>query len=71
MALLNSTQFWLVKPRLSLAEDFRAGYRVEGKPYRCTRISDWDDKPARRFKALAEPPPLSEDAARVAFDPGF
>jgi len=29
--------------------------------YIAMRVSDWGDKPARSFKALAEPPPVSED----------
>jgi len=60
-ALLSNTEFWLVKPRLTLAGVSGLGTVLKGN-YIAMRISDWDDKPARSFKALAEPPPVSEDA---------
>ncbi len=60
-ALLSNTEFWLVKPRLSLAGVSGLGTVLKGN-HIAMRVSDWDDKPARSFKALAEPPPVSEDA---------
>ncbi len=60
-ALLSNTEFWLVKPRLSLTGVSGLGTVLKGN-YIAMRVSDWDDKPARSFKALAEPPPVSEDA---------
>jgi paraquat-inducible protein B len=59
--LLNNTEFWLVKPRLSLTEVSGLGTVLKGN-HIAMRVSDWGDKPARRFKALDEPPPVSEDA---------
>ena len=59
-ALLNNTEFWLVKPRLSLTGVSGLGTLLKGN-HIAMRVNDWDDKPARRFKALAEPPPLSEN----------
>ena len=59
-ALLNNTEFWLVKPRLSLKGVSGMGTLLKGN-HIAMRVSDWDDKPALSFTALAEPPPLSED----------
>jgi paraquat-inducible protein B len=59
-ALLSKTEFWLIKPRLSLKGVTGLGTVLKGN-HIAMRVSDWDDKPARSFKALAEPPPLSED----------
>ncbi len=59
-ALLSNTEFWLVKPRLSLTEVSGLGTVLKGN-YIAMRVNDWDDKQARKFKALSEPPPVSED----------
>ncbi len=58
--LLDTTEFWLVKPRVSMEGVTGLGTMLGGD-YIAMRASIGDGKPARKFKALAEPPPLPED----------
>ena len=59
--LMSNTEFWLVKPRMSLTGISGLG-TVLGGNYIAMRLDGRDGKPARRFKALAEPPTVPESA---------
>ena len=59
--LRSNTEFWLVKPRVSLEGITGLGTLIAGD-HIAIRPGDGDGKPARKFKALAEPPPIPEDA---------
>ncbi|AZD63023.1 MlaD family protein [Pseudomonas chlororaphis subsp. aurantiaca] len=55
--LKSSTRFWLVKPSVTLAGITGLETLVSGN---YIAISPGDGEPARKFKALAEEPPLSD-----------
>ncbi|OLF51981.1 PqiB family protein [Pseudomonas chlororaphis] len=55
--LKNSTRFWLVKPSVTLAGITGLETLVSGN---YIAISPGEGEPARKFKALAEEPPLSD-----------
>ena len=59
--LVDTTQFWLVKPRLSLQGVSGLGTLLGGD-YIAMDPGPGDGKPARKFKALPEPPAVPEDA---------
>ncbi len=59
--LLDTTQFWLVKPRLTL-QGVSGLSTVLGGAYISMRLGAGEGKPAREYKALPEPPAISEDA---------
>ena len=59
--LLDTADFWLVKPRLSLEGITGLSTLVQGD-YINMRVGLGDGKPTRRFKALAEPPTIPESA---------
>lgn len=57
-ALIEGTQFWLVKPKISLAEVTGLDTLISGN-YIAVRLGDLEQsKPQRVFTALAGPPPL-------------
>ncbi|MBV6289636.1 PqiB family protein [Pseudomonas aegrilactucae] len=55
--LRKNTRFWLVKPSVSLAGITGLETLVSGN---YIAVSPGDGEPAKRFKALKEPPPLSD-----------
>ena len=59
--LVDTTKFWLVKPRLSLQGVSGLG-TVLGGDYIAMDPGPVDGKPARKFKALSRPPTVAEDA---------
>lgn len=59
--LSSTTHFWLVKPRLSLQGVTGLG-TVLGGDYIAMSLGTGEGKPARKFKALPEPPAVPEDA---------
>jgi paraquat-inducible protein B len=58
--LRSNSEFWLVKPRVSLEGITGLGTLIAGD-HIAMRPGDGDGKPARKFKALAEPPPIPAD----------
>jgi len=61
-SLLGSeTEFWLVKPQVSLEGISGLGTLVAGD-YIAMRPADGHGRPTRKFKALATPPPIPEKA---------
>ena len=56
-----NTEFWLVRPRVSLEGISGLGTLVAGD-HIAMRPADGEGKPVRKFKALAEPPPIPESA---------
>jgi paraquat-inducible protein B len=59
--LHNKTEFWLVRPRVSLEGISGLGTLVAGD-HIAMRTADGEGKPVRKFKALAEPPSIPESA---------
>ena len=59
--LRSNTEFWLVKPQVSLEGISGLGTLIAGD-HIAIRPGDGDGKPARKFKALAEPPTIPEDS---------
>lgn len=59
--LRSNAEFWLVKPRVSLEGITGLGTLIAGD-HIAMRPGDGDGKPARKFKALAEPPTIPEDS---------
>ena len=59
--LRDTTEFWLVKPRVSVQGITGLGTVLRGD-YIDMRATEGKGKPARRFKALAEPPSIPESA---------
>lgn len=59
--LVSGTKFWLVKPRVSLKGVAGLSTLLKGD-YIAMRPGDEGGKAARKFEALAEPPPIPEDA---------
>jgi paraquat-inducible protein B len=59
--LLDTTEFWLVQPRVSLRGITGLGTLLKGD-YINMRAGQGDGKRARRFKALAKPPTIPESA---------
>ncbi len=59
--LLDTTQFWLVEPRLSLQGVSGLG-TVLGGAYISMSLGTADGKKAREFKALSEPPTVPNNA---------
>jgi len=59
--LRSNTQFWLVKPRVSLEGITGLGALLAGD-HIAIRPGVGDGKPARKFTALAEPPAIPEDS---------
>ncbi len=59
--LVSDTQFWLVKPQVSLEGISGLGTLVAGD-YIAMRSTDGRGQPTRKFKALAAPPPVAADA---------
>jgi paraquat-inducible protein B len=59
--LLDTTQFWLVKPRLSLQGVSGLGTMLGGD-YIAMNLGSGEGKSARKYKALPEPPVVSKDA---------
>ena len=59
--LVDTTKFWQVKPRLSLKGVSGLG-TVLGGDYIALSLVAGEGKPARKFKALSEPPAVPEDA---------
>jgi len=59
--LRDTTEFWLVKPRVSVQGITGLGTVLRGD-YIDMRATEGKGKPARRFKALAEPPSIPENA---------
>jgi paraquat-inducible protein B len=59
--LRDTTEFWLVKPRVSVQGITGLGTVLRGD-YIDMRAREGKGKPARRFKALAEPPSIPKSA---------
>jgi paraquat-inducible protein B len=59
--LHSKTEFWLVRPRVSLEGISGLGTLVAGD-HIAMRPADGEGKPVRKFKALAEPPSIPESA---------
>jgi paraquat-inducible protein B len=59
--LHSKTEFWLVRPRVSLEGISGLGTLVAGD-HIAMRPADGEGKPVRKFKALAEPPTIPESA---------
>ncbi len=59
--LVDTTHFWLVKPRLSLQGVSGLG-TVLGGDYIAMSLGKAESKPTRKFKALTEPPAVPESA---------
>ena len=59
--LRDTTEFWLVKPRVSVQGITGLGTVLRGD-YIDMRAREGKGKPVRRFKALAEPPSIPESA---------
>lgn len=59
--LRSNTEFWLVKPRVSLEGITGLGTLIAGD-HIAIRPGEGDGKPARKFKALAEPPTIPADS---------
>ena len=59
--LRSDTEFWLVKPRVSLEGITGLGTLVAGD-HIAMRPADGRGRPTRKFKALTEPPPIPESA---------
>ena len=57
----SNTEFWLVKPQVSLEGITGLGTLVAGD-YIAMRSTDGRGQLTRKFKALAEPPPIPENA---------
>ena len=57
----SETEFWLVKPQVSLEGISGLGTLVAGD-HIAMRPADARGRPARKFKALAAPPPIPENA---------
>ena len=57
----SETEFWLVKPQVSLEGISGLGTLVAGD-YIAMRPADGRGRPTRKFKALAAPPPIAENA---------
>jgi paraquat-inducible protein B len=58
--LRSNSEFWLVKPRVSLEGITGLGTLMAGD-HIAIRPGDGDGKPAKKFKALTEPPPIPAD----------